>query len=167
MHGIFFGSDDEIQFAHEEGFLFELFRDTGFYTLKEMPPSLVNISNYTISVNNSRLEKRDNSSVDFEEVLNNMENEYFSTDPTEDYSFAIQKIVHENVVDEKFDVICWIFLVSYRIWFKIFKFFFTDNKKVQERIKYRDDKKIKNFSKHIIRIISGFEQRRFIYKLNQ
>lgn len=104
MHGIFFGSNDEIQFAHEEGFLFELFRDTGLYMLKEnLPPSLVNMSNYTVSRNTSQLDKRADS-MDFEEMLNNMENEYFSCDPTEDYSFAIQKIVHENVVDEKFDV---------------------------------------------------------------
>ena len=31
IHGVYFGSDDEINLAHNEGFLFELFRDIGVY----------------------------------------------------------------------------------------------------------------------------------------
>lgn len=33
MHGIYFGSHDEIEMAHNEGFLFELFKDTGLYNM--------------------------------------------------------------------------------------------------------------------------------------
>ena len=35
IHGVYFGSDDEIKIAHSQGFLFELFRDTGLYNLSK------------------------------------------------------------------------------------------------------------------------------------
>lgn len=33
MHGVFFGSDEEILLGHSKGFLYELFRDTGLYNM--------------------------------------------------------------------------------------------------------------------------------------
>ncbi|RNA33327.1 hypothetical protein BpHYR1_010919 [Brachionus plicatilis] len=33
MHGVYFGSDEEILLGHSKGFLFELFRDTGLYNM--------------------------------------------------------------------------------------------------------------------------------------
>lgn len=69
MHGIFFGSNDEILFAHEEGFLFELFKDTGFYTLGRIPSSIP----YSLT-NTSGNFDRDNPNQDFDEILENLEN---------------------------------------------------------------------------------------------
>lgn len=98
MHGIFFGSNDEIEFAHEEGFLFELFRDTGFYSLPDgiqMPPQ----SEYALTIAESSFGRfKNESTLDFEDIINNMENEYFDvTSEDQDYSLAIDKVVNINV----------------------------------------------------------------------
>jgi len=105
MHGIFFGSNDEVAFAHEEGFLFELFKDTGFYSLCRMPSSLP----YSLA-NTSGNFDRDNPNQDFEDVLNNLENGIFELAPTEDEvnseensNFAIDEIYNLNT--NKLDVI--------------------------------------------------------------
>ena len=105
MHGIFFGSNDEIEFAHEEGFLFELFRDTGFYSLPDgiqMPPQ----SEYALTIAESSFGRfKNESTLDFEDIINNMENEYFDvTSEDQDYSLAIDKVVNINV--NKFQVNC-------------------------------------------------------------
>ncbi len=104
MHGIFFGSNDEVAFAHEEGFLFELFKDTGFYTLCRMPSSLP----YSLA-NTSRNFDRDNPNQDFEEIINNLENGVFELAPTEEETnsdeecnFAIDKIYSLNTNKLKF-----------------------------------------------------------------
>lgn len=91
MHGIFFGSNDEIEFAHEEGFLYELFRDTGFYKLidnmQPKPNFVENTQNEIKNVNQNLFES-----------IDNMDESYLDCSNFEDtnYSFAIDKIVNLN-----------------------------------------------------------------------
>lgn len=99
MHGIFFGSNDEIEFAHEEGFLYELFRDTGFYKLidnmQPKPNFVENTQNEIKNVNQNLFES-----------IDNMDESYLDCSNFEDtnYSFAIDKIVNLNTKSN--DVIC-------------------------------------------------------------
>lgn len=96
MHGIFFGSNDEIEFAHEEGFLYELFRDTGFYKLIDnmQPKPNLNSNSFAMNAENEKT----NINLEFLEAMNDMEESYLDYSNLEDtnYSFAIDKIANIN-----------------------------------------------------------------------
>lgn len=79
MHGIFFGSNDEILLAHNEGFLFELFKDTGMYNM-----SLDALMNNDF----------DNEEYDDYEEGDSIDNDYINDD--ED-AFAIEKVAKFNI----------------------------------------------------------------------
>jgi hypothetical protein len=62
IHGIYFGSNEEINLAHNEGFLYELFKDTGLYKL-----SLSNNENSFIDDDDDDEEEEDEEDDDDED----------------------------------------------------------------------------------------------------
>ena len=80
IHGIYFGSDEEINLAHNEGFLYELFKDSGLYNL-----SLA----YQIDENETEYGGED----DMEELDND---NYVSLVNDDEDIFAIDKVAQFN-----------------------------------------------------------------------
>ncbi len=96
MHGIFFGSNDEIEFAHKEGFLFELFRDTGFFNIS-IDYKKTKISENPNKANKSDL-KTDDEIEDFEDLIKSIENTYYNFSINEDeFGHAIDKVINTNI----------------------------------------------------------------------
>ncbi len=117
MHGIFFGSNDEIEFAHNEGFLLELFRDTGFYNYtsnetnkflshKQQTNITSSKNNLTSTINNNyNTANFFNTSntfgtediEDVEDLFKSIENTYYElTINEEEFANAIDKIIDTN-----------------------------------------------------------------------
>ena len=100
MHGIFFGSNDEIEFAHREGFLFELFRDTGFYMMTSdmKKNNLVLIeSNKILNNKYTNASEGNSDEIDFEDLIKSIENTYYDyTVNEEQYGAAIDHVANTN-----------------------------------------------------------------------
>ena len=92
IHGIFFGSDDEMNLAHNEGYLFELFRDTGLFN------PIPNLS--THGTPQARCNGDDDDDEDGEEDEDYGED--FLTDFSKnDDSFVIDQVAKSNLSRKK------------------------------------------------------------------
>ncbi|CAF0728807.1 unnamed protein product [Brachionus calyciflorus] len=91
IHGVFFGSDEEILLGHSKGFLFELFRDTGLYNMSMIKKHF--------DYSSPRLE--DNEFEFSETTTSDSEYEIQDDDDENDLTDAIEKVTKTNnpVVD--------------------------------------------------------------------
>ena len=96
MHGIYFGSQMEIELAHNEGFLFELFKDTGLYNMpiQHHDPFDPDYEEYDDDDEDDDDDDDDDNDEEEDYTGISIENEYINDD--ED-TFAIDKVAKFNV----------------------------------------------------------------------
>jgi len=94
MHGIYFGSQMEIELAHNEGFLFELFKDTGLYNMpiQHHDPFDPDYEEYDDDDDDNEDDDDYEEEEDYTGI--SIENEYINDD--ED-TFAIDKVAKFNI----------------------------------------------------------------------